>query len=270
MGLGITTLLNAESLTFTEFKDQLDKDSNGVYIVEGDLPIYGEDKLREYYNNIVVPTSNGDLIINTNNGIDDKWNSTQKRNITYCVNSNSFGGEYSNVVQSMREATQEWEKETDIKFVHLVAEDESCTNANSAVIFDVNPAPSSVRYLARAFFPSYPRNIRNVLIHSSAMHPTTADLTLTGILRHELGHVLGFRHEHTRPEANAPRCVESNNWRVVTDYDSNSVMHYPQCNGTGGWALNLTEFDHNGAKVIYGSNKVMKSGVFQAVNYLLF
>ena len=47
---------------------------------------------------------------------------------------------------------------------------------------------------------------------------------------HELGHTLGFRHEHTRPEAGV--CFEDNNWRPLTPYDSDSIMHYPQCNGT--------------------------------------
>ena len=48
-------------------------------------------------------------------------------------------------------------------------------------------------------------------------------------MAHELGHTLGFRHEHTRPEAGT--CFEDNNWRPLTPYDSASIMHYPQCNG---------------------------------------
>ena len=65
--------------------------------------------------------------------------------------------------------------------------------------------------------------------------------TLRGILRHELGHVLGFRHEHTRPEAGT--CFEDNSWRPLTPYDSSSVMHYPQCNGSNPGDLTLTDLD---------------------------
>ena len=71
-----------------------------------------------------------------------------------------------------------------------------------------------------------------------------------GLLRHELGHTLGFRHEHTRPEAGT--CFEDNNWRALTPYDSASVMHYPQCNGTSS-DLSMTATDRQGAVTLYGS-----------------
>ena len=71
-------------------------------------------------------------------------------------------------------------------------------------------------YLARAFFPNEERAERNVLIDESSFHvdPDGA-LQLVGILRHELGHTLGWRHEHTRPESGT--CFEDNNWRPLTD-----------------------------------------------------
>ena len=76
-------------------------------------------------------------------------------------------------------------------------------------------------------------------------------LSLQGILRHELGHTLGFRHEHTRPDSGT--CFEDNNWRPLTSYDAFSVMHYPQCNGQGDWSLTLTNIDQNGSACLYGS-----------------
>jgi hypothetical protein len=243
----------AQASTFEEFEKKVHKDKQGVYIVEGDIPIHSQEKLREYFKNIVVPTTNDRLIINTVNGIDDRWDDTQKMNLTYCV-SNAFGSNYAAVVNAMNAATAEWENGTDINFIHSVGDDNNCNNTNGNVVFDVNPVVGA-SYLARAFFPSYGRATRNVLIDATAMSPTPP-LSFVGILRHELGHTLGFRHEHTRPEAVAPNCVESNNWRVVTDYDSNSVMHYPQCNGTGGWALNLTQFDVDGARLVYNNNTV--------------
>ena len=69
------------------------------------------------------------------------------------------------------------------------------------------------------------------------------------MLRHELGHTLGFRHEHTRPEAGT--CFEDTSWRALTAYDSASVMHYPQCNGTQKGDLVLTSLDNQGASSLY-------------------
>ncbi len=76
-----------------------------------------------------------------------------------------------------------------------------------------------------------------------------APWTLQGILRHELGHTLGFRHEHTRPEAGT--CFEDTAWRALTAYDASSVMHYPQCNGTQTGDLVLTDLDRQGATALY-------------------
>jgi len=52
----------------------------------------------------------------------------------------------------------------------------------------------------------------------------TGVVTSQGVFRHELGHVLGLRHEHIR--APGTFCTEDSSWRGVTAYDSASVMHY--------------------------------------------
>jgi hypothetical protein len=107
---------------------------------------------------------------------------------------------------------------------------------------------TTTQYLARAFFPSSSRRSREVLISTSSFG-NIAPWTLTGVLRHELGHTIGFRHEHTRPESGT--CFEDNNWRALTAYDASSVMHYPQCNGTQTGDLVLTNLDKQGATALY-------------------
>jgi hypothetical protein len=112
-------------------------------------------------------------------------------------------------------------------------------------MFDVRPV-SGQPYLARAFFPNYPRASRNLLIDTAAFD---TEWTLAHILGHETGHALGFRHEHTRPEAGV--CFEDDDWRPLTPYDSASVMHYPQCNGSAN-DLSFTASDAEGAATLYG------------------
>jgi hypothetical protein len=232
--------------SFEEFKAGVYQEpETGIYIVNGDTPIETEAGLAEFYERYI---QDGAQIINRVGGVDDRWTNAQKLNITYCV-STAFGANHAAVVQAMQTAATDWHLAASVKFVYLSGQDATCDASNPNVIFDVNPV-SGQPYLARSFFPSYARASRNVLIDSSSFGPI-GPWTLAGILRHELGHTLGFRHEHTRPEAGV--CFEDLNWRPLTVYDSSSVMHYPQCNGTNTGDLVLTPLDKAGAASVYGA-----------------
>ncbi len=218
----------------------------GVFIADGDTVFTSEKQLREFYE---LNVREGQLIVNRIGTADDKWSDTQKLNLTYCVSS-TFGANKAAAVQSMADATAAWAATANVKFLYLPAQDASCTASNANVLFNVSPVNVNGQYLARAFFPAESRANRNVLIDNSAFGDPT--VSLTGVLRHELGHTLGFRHEHTRPEAGT--CFEDNNWRALTTYDSASVMHYPQCNGTGSFtSLVITALDTQGAQALYGA-----------------
>jgi hypothetical protein len=224
----------------------------GAFIVDGDIPIWSELELRQFYDEHVATggfrTSGRGLIVNRVGASDDRWFDPVRLDLTYCV-STGFGGNYNLVRDAMRLAAADWERVTAVRFTYRASQDGNCTAANNSVVFDVNPV-SGAPYLMRAFFPSYPRASRNVLIDSTAFG-NIAPYSIRGILRHELGHVLGFRHEHTRPEAGT--CFEDNNWRSLTVYDAGSVMHYPWCNGTNTGDLVLTALDIQGARALYGA-----------------
>ncbi|MDB4968918.1 MAG: Peptidase [Myxococcales bacterium] len=241
--------------TWEEFMAQVTiEPETGVFIVNGDEMIESEAELAVFYNGMVaqwagasVGETSDALIVNRVGSRDDKWSSTTAANLTYCVSQSSFGSRYNTVVNAMNSAAAAWEGTARVNFVHRSDQDGNCTASNGNVMFDVRQT-STTSYLARSFFPSTGRSSRNVLISTSSFG-NISPYSLAGVLRHELGHTIGFRHEHTRPEAGT--CFEDNSWRALTSYDSASVMHYPQCNGSNRGDLVLTSRDKTGARSLY-------------------
>ncbi|KAB2811941.1 M57 family metalloprotease [Pimelobacter simplex] len=240
--------------TYQEFEASTYVDVDGAYVVNGDEALSTKAELKKFYNSMVGPFGNhdrdgheGDLIVNTVNGRDDKWSASQALNLTYCV-STKFGTRQADIVAAMNAGTALWENATSkVNFVYVPAQNGSCTTRNNNVVFSVEPVNTS-QYIARAFFPSSAKSSRNVLVDDSIW--SSGNWEPGDILGHELGHVLGFRHEHTRPEAGT--CFEDNNWRPLTPYDSASIMHYPQCNGSSA-DLEFQASDATGVRALYGS-----------------
>jgi serralysin len=247
----------SDTLSYEEFRAQAHYDQEtGTYVVNGDELIEGDAAMQVAYQNFLasaraaetgLQTIEQGLIVNRVGGVDDKWSTNTAGNLTYCISRASFGTRYTTMVNAMNSATASWEASGRVNFVHASASDGACSRTTAGTVFNVRLV-SGQPYLARAFFPSNSRAAREILIDSTSFG-AIAPYTLTGILRHELGHTLGFRHEHTRPEART--CFEDAQWRALTTYDSASVMHYPQCNGTNRGDLNLTARDRSGARVLY-------------------
>ena len=240
------------TLSFEAWKASLPRDPNdGAYLVEEDIGVHDEASLREYHAEHAQP---GALIVNRReDGADDRWSEVRKMNLTYCV-SPRFGAQQQEVAAAMAAAGDDWSRAAEVRFVHLRAEDRDCDADNDRIVFEVVPARGT-NYNGRSFYPSLAARGTHELFVDLENIADAAPKTLTGVLRHELGHVLGFRHEHTRPEANGV-CLERPEWRALTPYDPRSVMHYnawSRCGGANEGDYLLTSFDIAGARSLYGA-----------------
>lgn len=224
---------------------------NGVYIVEGDIPITDEAALRNYFFTHVSEASHltQSLTVRRVFGADVVWGDNNKFDLTYCVN-DSFGTRKNAVIDGLGSASNSWSDLIGVRFRYMPSEDANCTAANTGVVFDVNPVDDT--YFARAFFPDTPRAQRNLLITDRAFTTTDGGRDFQGILRHELGHALGFRHEQIWTERCASASDPTSDDRMVTDYDSDSVMHYPQCRPVNAGGYRQTLRDYHGAISLYG------------------
>ena len=178
-----------------------------------------------------------------------RWQPGQR--LTYCVLRDTFPSEdqYPVVRENIRLATEAWEETCGVSFEHVEDLDSSASLTPEGVIFTVRHIDTGGEFIAAAFFPNDPVSRRKVLIDPSYFS-TTFDRV--GVLRHELGHVLGFRHEHIRSGA-PPDCPDEDPTGTfdLTKYDPQSVMHY-FCGNLGSRELAITDLDRTGSQKVYG------------------
>jgi hypothetical protein len=267
----------AESDLFHTLQSRLKKitiDEQELYIAEGDT-LLDEDQLLVYAQQrqarevalraaeaasmgglgvtrlvgITLEDQSRGLLGMVQNGKIVRWQSGLR--LSYCVLRDTFPTEdqYRLVRENMRQATGAWEETCGVSFEHKEDLDLSANVRPEGVIFTVRFIDAGGRFIAAAFFPNDPVSRRKVLIDPSYFS-TTFDKV--GVLRHELGHVLGFRHEHIRSGA-PPDCPDEDPTGTfdLTQYDPRSVMHY-FCGNLGSRDLAITELDRTGSERVYG------------------
>jgi hypothetical protein len=142
-------------------------------------------------------------------------------------------------------------------FVHVASWDaKSPTNMlinGSEIAFAVQASKDSSPDTALSFFPYQPRERRIVTFYPSFFEWRLGEMK-TGICRHEVGHLLGFSHEHDSLSA-GPDCPKDPNTAITTIgkvYDADSVMHY-HCGANQNLLMKFTVQDRKAVVVIYGN-----------------
>ena len=245
--------------TWEEFLGSAHTLPSGVLVADGDEGFQDVAALRRYYDARSAGgeygTARGELIVSLKeDGARDIWGPFEKRDIWYCVDRASLGSRYDQVVADLAAAARDWGYAADVRFRHAAAYDSDCHENQGNVKFDVRAYPLDANMVAWAGLPSMPRHQRSFLIN-----PTFLDNQygkVQAYLRHELGHMLGFRHEHLR-NTTKWECKEIGGpaYEAVTASDNSSVMHYldNSCVFTFQIRLGrLSEKDRQGATAVYG------------------
>ena len=255
--------------TYEEFKAKarVSGVSYELYLVEWDFPIRAESELRDYYEaryhgrqsksavKLTPQVGPDTLQCNVNpppaNCIDDKFYQNEQLGLKYCV-SNDFGANKAAIVSSMADAASAWQQVANVWLRYVSTHDGSCRQTDpvpSSVDFKVSPWSGNG---ACSYWPYSGRNC----VPKTLVYNTSIDFspnTMLGVLKHEIGHLLGFHHEHRRADAASSGC-ESYEMRYLTPWDSNSIMGYPTT--LGGCAIGggntITESDGIGARALYG------------------
>lgn len=245
-------------VAFEAYIRTLPKDGEDHYFVEGDLRMT-EREVRVYLENMGRADRGGTNAVELKVARDPAtnnlsyWKDPQDRKITYTIDKVSFRtqAEAEKTLEFMKKATVDWEsacRECEISFTYV--DRKGAGSKFEKVLFVVRYRNQSSGPIARAFFPySSPRE-RKLEVFPSFFSPTMM-LDRIGVLRHELGHILGYRHEHID---GIPGCrTEGGSWSPLTPYDSESVMHY-FCGGGGTLKLAISEIDKEGHHCLYVRN----------------
>lgn len=224
------------------------------YIWEGDLPLSRTEIRAILYARSTGGTkvaADAELTVHTVGGVEQFW-ATDNRKLTYAVDRASFGGDerlYRLAVASMRQAAADWVGACTtcrLRIDHVEAQDAAPRpdQVTFVVAFDNKPQSGLI---GLAFFPNDPPGKRRLYLFPNYR---TTSYDKVGVLRHELGHVLGYRHEQVRGVSGCEG--EGNDWRAITPYDSQSAMHY-YCGDGGTLTMQLTALDRSGHSKLYGN-----------------
>ena len=254
----LLTLMSAcgtSTSEWEEFRASAEALEDGRLVADHDMVFEDEAELYAYWEEMSFgsPLAEDEggaarqpLTQSTPGGVPEVWEFPQSMRLTYCVE-DDFGSREATLLAALDRAAGFWSQRVGVRFERVDLTD--CGTDSDEVVFNVQ-RHTGVAYNAIAFFPDDPRSQRVVGVADSAFTTSSGGRDLVGILAHELGHVLGFRHEHIWTACTGEGPADAT---ALTSYDPNSVMHYPSCRPPGSASgYRLTELDYEGAIQVYG------------------
>ena len=237
------------------------EDGRRLYIVERDLLI-GDDQLLDYCQQFAASSSATvtkvpglvELTAAAINGKPMRW--VAGTTLSWRVHMASFPqAAWASLIRGYtQQAADEWNAVARKHGLPISFEE---ADSEKSALFAIRYQPFADGTYAVAFFPSQPVEDRKLFVGPLMCNPDAA-FDPIGVMRHELGHVLGFRHEHIRPESPdqiEPWVVGKINAKALTTYDRKSVMHYPLSAGHGTNDFTLTRRDKEGFAELYSMSR---------------
>jgi len=280
------------TVSWEDFQTKVQALGNGLYVVEGDIIVGSEEQLAAFYEDTYGGNAGKSIIDFTAAGVVNRRAGSPGPTIGYCVD-DSFGtsipcdfngdglfaaGDFSNpplqpTLSNLEAGMAQWEFVANINFVRRFPA--TCSGAAvqpAGVSFRIqhycdvaSPPNGSPTGIAFGSFPDSGGPAWN----SQIIAIPSGGIGAVNFAAHEVGHVLGFRHEHIHSgdPSSGTFCSEDSDGDAVTDFDvdnvdfdeltgfdTNSVMKYQNCSVSQGVSgLPVSSLDGLGARKIYGS-----------------
>ncbi|MEL6301659.1 MAG: PKD domain-containing protein [Pseudomonadota bacterium] len=267
---------------FKDYEEQAD----GSYLYEGDVAVGHHEHVEKKYSEacknfslISAPDDFAEIMgaVKLDSGGNRAiWDASQRGQLTYCIQQSSTfnpiaptqnmsDSQVLRLRQELDSAAKSWEQYADVDFINIGTFGQTCDE------LETNPSFQEPLFRVEggarfgfggipgvAFFPDSPAAQRRVTISVDCIDNGRCTLgngtiPLSGLVQHELGHVLGLVHEHIRVSSCDGIAVEGVDYESITTYDQNSVMHYrsSDCNGTGSDRWFITNRDRQTVADLY-------------------